>query len=54
MVVTTAGLVLVGAYSTNLANVGDAGAAYVFSANVSTGSVVPVGGALLLPGIDAT
>ena len=51
--VTATGLVLVGASTTNLASFVNAGAAYLFSANVSTGSVLPLGGALLPPGINA-
>ena len=50
MVVTSTGVVLIGASRMNLGNVEDAGAAFIFSANVSTGAVVPVGDALLRPG----
>ena len=46
MIVTADGLVLVGASKANVDSVADAGAAYVFSVNVSTWVVMPVGGAL--------
>ena len=51
MWITERGLIVVGAGFTSIGSVANVGVAYVFSANVTTGSVVQLGGPLLRPGI---